>query len=83
MAPSGALNNKYALRGALLPKASLETTNLALHGALWYKAPLCGALEGKPDFELKNSEEHYYTHGNNKIGAVRRIVAQSGDVRRA
>ena len=40
-------------------KASLETTNLALRGASWRKAPFGGALEGKPDFKLKNSVEYY------------------------
>ena len=28
-------------------------------GALWRKAALCGALEGKSDFKLENSVEHY------------------------
>ena len=47
-------------------------------GALWRKAALCGALEGKPGFKLENSVEHYYTHEKNKFGAARRFVAQSG-----
>ena len=43
---------------------------------------LCGALEGKPDFKLKNSVEPYYSHKNNIIHAVRRFVALCGALER-
>ena len=56
----------------------MKRTNLALRGALWRKAALCGALEGKPNFKLKNSVEHYYTHEKNKFVAAQRFVAQNG-----
>ena len=56
-------------------------------GSLWREAALRGALEAEPDFKLKNSVEHYYTHEKNKFsavrrGAARRCVAQSSAKRR-
>ena len=74
--------SNLAQRGTLWRDVVLETTNLALCGAFWRKAALCGALEGRPDFKLKNSVEHYYTHENNKFGAARRFLASRGALQR-
>ena len=70
MAQSGASNHKFGTARRFVAQG----------GALWRKAALCGALEGKPDLKLRNSVEHYYTYEKNKFGAARRFVAQSGDL---
>ena len=61
----------------------MKTTNLVLRGALWRKAALPGALEGKPDFRLKNSVEHYLWRKAHYKQQSWRFVAQSGALRRA
>ena len=55
----------------------MKRTNFALRGALWRKAALCHALEGKPDSKLESSVEHYYTHEKNKFGGARRFVREA------